>query len=103
MSEKTSLLRAHIPHVLGDKRDLVKWRLGRIFQGKQWGQLFRDEAIALVCLRDQHGWDVLIKGDHAGYEVKEERGRSFMLMQACGAGIYVQCKWKSLGVFQRVV
>lgn len=77
--------------------------IGKNISRQAVGSLLRDEAIAPVCLRNQHGCNILIKGDHAGYEVKEERRRSFMLMLACGAGICVQCKWKFLGVFKRVV
>lgn len=64
--------------------------------------MFGDEDAALICLRNQHGWNILVKGDNARCEINEERGCPLMPVPTYGACIYAQCKCKWLGAFQRV-
>lgn len=42
--------------------------------------MFGGEGVALVCLRDRHGWNIVGKGNPARYEVEEERGCSRQLL-----------------------
>ena len=55
--------------------EMWKKTVSRQAEGQMFGgQMFRGEGVALVCLRDPHGWNIEGRGNHVRYEVEEERG-----------------------------
>ena len=52
------------------KKTVSRQAAGQMFGG----QMFRGEGVALVCLRNPHGWNIEGQGNHVRYEVEEERG-----------------------------